>query len=282
MSADANPPARLSWKRRLLRYLSLAAITYVGLLLVLLALENSLVYHPSPATDWLSPPSAEVRDIDLTLPDGTKIHSWWYPRAGATGALLYCHGNAGNLSHRGGTMGLMRHHLGESVLIFDYPGYGKSAGSPSEAGCYAAADAAYDWLTKVQQIPAEKIVIYGGSLGGGVAVDLASRREHRALILCKTFTSMPDVGAGLYPWLPVRWLMRNRFESATKIATCKRPVFIAHGTADELIPFSHGQRLYQVANDPKHFFRMEGIGHNSGLPDAFFVELLKFLDRVER
>jgi fermentation-respiration switch protein FrsA (DUF1100 family) len=248
---------------------------------VLLALENSLVYHPTTAAEhWVPPPAAGIQDVELSA-GGTAIHGWWYPHAKADGALLFLHGNAGNLSHRGGSVVRLHDRLGVSVLIIDYPGYGKSGGSPSEAGCYAAADAAYDWLTKERRVPPERLLLYGASLGGGVAVELASRREHRALILTRTFTSMPDVGAGLYPWLPVRLLMRNRFESLAKIGGCRRPVFIAHGTADTLIPFRHGERLYRAANEPKKLFAMAGVDHNDDLPEAFFVELRTFLQAAE-
>src|SRR5262249_23613263 len=149
----------------------------------------------------------------------------------ARGTVLYCHGNAGNLSHRG--EGVLRWHqlLGQSVLIFDYPGYGRSEGKPSEAGCYAAADAAYAWLTETKKVLPQDLLIYAGSLGGGVAVALASRRPHRALVLVGTFTSIPDMAQRQFPWLPARWLVRNRFDNLGKIGRCTRPVFLAHGTA---------------------------------------------------
>ncbi len=122
----------------------------------------------------------------------------------------------------------------------------------------------------------------GGDVSGispavGVAVELASRRDHRALVLVKTFTSMPDVGAGLYPWLPVRWLMRNRFDSMARIGQCRRPVFFAHGTTDSLIPFALGKELYEAANEPKRFLTLPGADHNDPLPAVFFADLKKFL-----
>jgi fermentation-respiration switch protein FrsA (DUF1100 family) len=122
-------------------------------------------------------------------------------------------------------------------------------------------------------------LLYGASLGGGVITDLASRKDHRALVLIKTFTSLPDVASDLYWWLPVpkRAIMRNRFNSIDKLVSCHRPVFIAHGTQDRLVPFAHGERLYQAANDPKQFFPIEGDDHNDPLPEPFFVELRKFL-----
>jgi fermentation-respiration switch protein FrsA (DUF1100 family) len=251
-------------------------------LAVLMALENWLVYYPVLASkEWIAPPNNRVQDIELESADGTRIHAWWCPVEGAKGAVLYCHGNAGNLSQRSGSIAALQKALKESVLIFDYPGYGKSGGKPSEAGCYAAGDAAYQWLVDKQHIPADRILLYGGSMGGGVAVDLAARKPCRALILFKTFTTMPDVAARLYPWLPVRWVMRNRFDNLGKIGKCHRPVFIAQATADQLVPFAQGQRLYEAANNPKYFFPLDGADHNDPVPATIFPALLEFLEKAE-
>jgi fermentation-respiration switch protein FrsA (DUF1100 family) len=279
--AAAVVPRRVGL-RRLAYLFSLFAAAYLGVTLVLLALENSLVYHPVRASeDWLPPPNPLVRDVEFTTPDGTPIHAWWCPTERwepGQGAALYCHGNAGNLSHRGQSIAAWQKDVGTAVLIFDYPGYGKSGGRPSEAGCYAAADAAYDWLTGVQGVAPQDVILQGGSLGGGVAVDVAGRRPHRALVLVSTFTAMPDVGQQLYPWLPVRWLMRNRFDSLSKIGGCRQPVLVAHGTADGLIPFSQGRRLFEAANEPKEFFAMEGCSHNEHDPN-FYGVVHRFLAR---
>jgi fermentation-respiration switch protein FrsA (DUF1100 family) len=266
-----------TWQRRLMRWFFVVLAGYLGAIVVLMLLENWLVYKPAGPGDWQLPPNSLVEDIYLTSADGTTIHGWWYPRPGSSGAVVYFHGNAGNLSWRGNSLAVLHDQLGESVLIVDYPGYGKSGGSPSEAGCYAAADAAYDWLTKTQKISSENVLIYGASLGGSVAVDLASRKPHRALILVKTFTSLPDVGQAVCPYLPIHWLMRNRFDSLSKLERCKQPIFIAHGDADRLVPFCHGERLYQSARAPKHFLRLPGADHNDRLPAELFVELKKFL-----
>jgi len=265
-----------------LRWLLLGLGCYLGVLLVLMVLENRLVYRPTSAKeDWQPPPFSPAEDLTLSLPDGTPIHAWWCPCSGADGALLYCHGNAGNLSQRGNAILALQKLLGQSVLIFDYPGYGRSGGRPTEKGCYEAADAAYDWLTQTQKLQPERILLYGSSLGGGVAVDLASRRPHRALVLDKTFTSMPDVAQDMYPWVPVRWLMRNRFDNLEKIGKCRRPVFVGHGTADNLVPISQGERLFAAANEPKQFFRMDACGHNDPLSRAFFDALQHFLAMAE-
>ena len=266
-----------------------AGVVYVGVVIVLSAMENWMLYHPIPASeDWIDPfiYNLKVQDVELHMADGTRLHAWWCPIENATdnhasGALLYCHGNAGNLSHRAYAISSWQHALHLPVLIFDYPGYGKSAGKPGEKQCYASADAAYDWLTQIKGVPGDQIVIHGGSLGGGVAVDLASRRPYRALVLAKTFTSIPDVGQSIYPWLPVRWVMRNRFDNLAKIGQCRRPVFMAHGTADGLVPFSLAKKLYEAANEPKHFSILEGCDHNDALPPEMFLELRTFLENQQ-
>ncbi|MFO0969760.1 MAG: alpha/beta hydrolase [Gemmataceae bacterium] len=241
-------------------------------------LENKLLFRPaSAAEDWQPAPIPQIEDVDLQSADGTPIHAWYLPHPTSRGAVLYFHGNAGNLSHRGFSIVKLREALGCAVLIVDYPGYGKSGGRPSEKGCYLAADVAYTWLTEQKGFAGENILLFGASLGGAVAVDLARHRPHRALVLIKTFTSAPDVGARYYPWLPVRWLMRNRFNSREKIKDVHTPVFVAHGDGDRIIPFPIGKELYEAANEPKAFLVLEGQDHNDRLGEGFFRGLLPFL-----
>ena len=278
---NQNSERGKSWLRRLLRLLVLAACIYLGVIVLLSFFENWLVYFATSAGNWTPAPSAEIKDIELTSADGTRIHAWWWPVADSSGAILYFHGNAGNLSNRGPALKTIRDALGESILIFDYPGYGKSGGRPSEKGCYQAADAAYQWLLD-QKIDPGRIVLYGGSLGGGVAVDLASRKKHRALVLAKTFTSLPDVGQHLHPWLPVRWVMRNRFDNLSKIGSITSPVFIVHGTADTLVPIEQSRQLFAAANEPKQFMAIEGGDHNTALPQEFLQNLKAFLQGTAR
>lgn len=285
MNAPPPNPRPAPRSRSWLRAGICLAFGYVGLLSMLLLLENFLVYQPTTADrHWQPPPpGAGIQDQYLTSTDGNRIHAWWCPAKNSEHALLYCHGNAGNLSHRGSSIAKLRDILGASVLIIDYPGYGRSTGRPSEQGCYAAADAGYAWLTDEAKIAPRKIILYGGSLGGGVVTDVASRKEHRALVLIKTFTSLPDAASHLYWWLPApkRLLMRNQFDNLGKLRSIHRPIFIAHGTADTLIPFTQGERLFAAANEPKRFFSMPGMDHNDGLPEEMFVELKKFLAETE-
>ncbi len=262
-----------------LRLLWLGALLYLGVVIVFMLLENTLLYHPVRAsTEWIPPPSPRIQDVEFHTGDGTRIHGWWLPVDGATSALLYAHGNAGNLSHRGSVLVPMARTLGVSVLIFDYPGYGRSEGRPSEQSCYAAGLTAYEWLA--QQVPPENIVLFGKSLGGGVMTELATQLPHRALVLVKTFSSVPDIAHDIYPWLPCRWLVRNRFDSLAKIGHCTGPVFIAHGDCDRIIPYAHGQRLFDAANEPKRFLLMPGCDHNDMLSNDFFLALRQFLDQT--
>lgn len=262
-----------------MRFLTWGAILYLGAMLLLRLLENKLLYHPVRATQsWNQPPAGvTVEDVWVATADGTRIHGWWFPKPGAANVLLYCHGNAGNLSHRGPVAPILMQALDVSVLLFDYPGYGKSDGTVSEAGCYAAADAMYDWLTQTPQVAGKNIILLGKSLGGGVATDLAARRPHRALVLCKTFTSVPDMGQTLYPIFPVRWLARNKFDNLAKIGKGPGPVVVAQGDGDELVPLWMAEKLYEAAPPPKRFFLLKNSGHNSALPADFLSGLAAFL-----
>jgi uncharacterized protein len=257
-----------------------------GVVLVFFALENRFIFAPVPALeDWLPPPpDLHIEDVELTSAGGTRIHAWWMrpPRwEPSQGAILYAHGNAGNLSHRGENLRRWRDLAHLAVLIFDYPGYGHSSGMPTESGCYAAADAAYDWLTRVAKVPGERLLLYGGSLGGAVATDLAVRRPHRGLILVSTFTSLADMAKLVVPWLPAHWLFRKRFDNLGKIAAVRQPVFIAHGTADTVVPYTQGERLFAAANEPKHFFPMPGFDHNHAPPPDLYRSASAFFARAE-
>jgi fermentation-respiration switch protein FrsA (DUF1100 family) len=278
-------PPRLTRAQRLRRFivrrLWAYPLLYLGVVLVFLLLERSLVFQPSsPAESWLEPVDPKTQDISITDAGGTKLHGWWTaPDNAAAGAVLVAHGNGGNVTHRGRLAADLRRTLGAGVLLFDYPGYGKSEGQPSEESCYASAEAAYLWLRDTAHIAPNRIILMGESLGGGPAVEMATRHEHRALVLVFTFTSLPAAAKFHYPWLPTNWLMRTRFDNLAKIGRCRRPVFIAHGSADEIVPFPHGEQLFAAANEPKEFLRMEGITHNILLGDTLCVPLAAFLQK---
>jgi fermentation-respiration switch protein FrsA (DUF1100 family) len=256
-----------------------ALALFIGACFVLSFFENALIYHPHGATDWVVPPkSLGAEDVWLRSADGTRIHAWWCPVPEAKAALLYCHGNAGNLSYRQEAIAELRQVVGVSVLIFDYPGFGRSEGKPGESACYQAADAAYDWLA--QRVPPEQIILFGKSLGGAIATDLAVRKPHGALVLVKTFTSIADMGKQMFPWLPVRWLVRHQYDTLGKIGRCPRPILIAHGDCDRLIPIQQGEQLFAAAPEPKRFVVMKGCDHNDPFPADFLTALAAFVKDV--
>jgi fermentation-respiration switch protein FrsA (DUF1100 family) len=228
----------------------------------------------------VEPPQAGFEDHWLTLPEGTRIHAWYLPHPDPeAGAVLLSHGNGGNLSHRGGLIRLLQRFLGRSVLVYDYPGYGRSDGRPTEAGCYAAGDAAYHFLVSDRRIPPHRVVLYGESLGGGVAIDQASRLEHEALILLFTFTTLPRAAKWHFPFLPCETLMHNRFDNLSKIGRCRQPVLIAHSPKDRVVPYAHSQELYQAAHEPKQFLPLGDWGHDTPMEPWFFEALRQFLAR---
>jgi fermentation-respiration switch protein FrsA (DUF1100 family) len=284
MNFENAGKSRPPWKKFLTRSCLMLSGSYVGILVVLLALEDWMLYRPSGSAEWYPPPAdVQVQDVDLQSADGTPLHGWWGTPPGwksADGATLFCHGNGGNLSFRRDVFRPFLTQMRQALLVFDYPGYGRSGGTPSEAGCYAAGDAAYAWLTEVQKVPARRVLLYGGSLGGGIATDLAARLPCRALFLVAAFTSFPDMAQKEVPWMPARFLVHNGFNNLAKIASCRAPVFIAHSPDDHLIPFSQGERLFAAAPGPKRFFPIAGAWHNDVPQQEVYPELRKFLDEL--
>jgi fermentation-respiration switch protein FrsA (DUF1100 family) len=256
---------------------ALLVALYGGIMLYMLSIEDKLVYFPTrPDQEWQDKPDPSIQDVTLHTGDGS-LHGWYCQSAKPDAVFLICHGNAGNLSVRGKALLDYRQRFNAGVLIFDYPGYGLSDGCPSEQGCYDAADAAYDWLMREKGFKPEQIIIAGESLGGGVAVDIASRRPCAGLILVNTFANLPDVAQRLYQWLPVTLLMTNRFDSEAKIDRVRVPLFMTHGNADDIIPVSYSRRLYEKATAVKEYMLRDGKGHFDPLEPAELDHLAKFL-----
>lgn len=226
-------------------------------------LENFLLYHPFRTIE-LTPDAYGVpfEEVRFTAADGVNLHGWYVAPSGPGGpVILWAHGNAGNISHRAENIAFIRQRLGAGVFLFDYRGYGLSGGSPGEEGLYADARAAYAWLRK--KIPPERIFLFGRSLGAPVMVKLASEgAEARGLILESPFESLLAMGRKMLPILPVSWIVRQKFDTAALIPSVKMPVFVLHGSADEIVPFSQGQNVFSLAPKPKRFFSILGAGHN--------------------
>jgi fermentation-respiration switch protein FrsA (DUF1100 family) len=270
-----------SWKMRTARVAVLAAYTYAFVLLALLALENRVLFAGRHRIGWDEPPPGlTVEDLRLTSADGTAIHAWWSAPPGwepAKGVVLFSHGNADNVSHWGDRFLLWQKELGTAVLGYDYPGFGKSGGRPTEQGCYAAAEAAHAWLTGAKGVSARDVILIGQSLGGAMTVDLGTRHECRAVVLLSAFTSFPDVAQATVPFLPARWLVSNRMDNLAKMSRVRGPVFIAHSTDDHVVPFAQGERLFAAAPGRKRFFRSEGLRHQHPRSPEFFAALRDFL-----
>ena len=258
-----------------------AALGYLTVVVLSMLLEERLVFFPSryPEGDW-KPLDLHPEDAHFVAADGVRLHGWYLPRQEPLAAVLFCHGNAGNITHRYELLWMLHHRVGVSVLIFDYRGYGRSEGSPTEAGILADARAARAWLAAREGIAEIQIVLMGESLGGAVAVDLAAADGARALVLQKTFTSLPDVAAHHFPWLPVRWLMRNRLDSLGKIANYRGPLLMCHGQPDTIVPYQLGRRLFEAANEPKQWIDLPGDDHNDPLPPSYFDQLKRFLESL--
>ncbi|MEN6407306.1 MAG: alpha/beta hydrolase [Thermoguttaceae bacterium] len=253
----------------------------VAVVLVAMSLENRLIFHPVvyPEGNW-NPPGLRFEDAWFRSADGTRLHGWYVPKKNARAAVLFCHGNGGNLTHRLDTVQMLNRRAGASVLIFDYRGYGRSEGTPSAAGALADARAARAWLAGREKIAPRDVVVMGESLGGAVAVDLAARDGARALVLESTFSSLPDVAAFHYPWLPVRWFLRTRLDSASLIHDFHGPLLQAHGDMDTIVPLPIGRRLFEAANQPKQFMLMPGHDHNDLMPADYFDTLREFFESL--
>lgn len=238
-------------------------VGYLGLVALLYLFQASLLYYPTQA--WVGTPADRglaYRDIALRTADGLMLSAWWVPAQQARAAVLFCHGNGGNISHRLDTLALFN-RLGLSTLIFDYRGYGRSEGTPSEQGSYRDAEAAWDFLVQGMGIEPRHIVLFGRSLGGAVAADLAQDRPAGVLILESSFTSVPDLGRELYPFLPVHLLSRFSYDTRAYVRRIRSPVLVVHSRNDEIVPFHHGQAVFQAAPEPKAFLEIRG-GHNEG------------------
>ena len=242
--------------------------------------EQSMVFQPRVYPDGDYESGRDFEDVWFQSSDGTKLHGWLASPDKPLGALLYCHGNAGNISHRTDAIRELRDRHRMAVFIFDYRGYGRSEGSPDEPGLVADAKAARHWLAERAQVAESDIVLLGISLGGGVAVQLAADDGAAGLILISTFASLPEVAATHMPFLAPKLIMRNRFESAKRIAEYHGPVLISHGDADQVVPYAQGEKLFAAANEPKQFLHIAEGGHNDPNTAKFHSAVATMMHRI--
>jgi pimeloyl-ACP methyl ester carboxylesterase len=265
------------FQKFLLPVIRILAFAYIGLAIVLYIGQSSLVFMPSK--DVIETPEIlgiKFENIQITTRDNVNLDTWLVPAKDdlvGKGVILFCHGNGGNISNRISYLPIFR-ELGLATFLFDYRGYGKSGGIPTEEGTYADVEAAWQYLTQERQIPPQKIIIYGESLGGAIASYLAQKisqpngnNNAGGLVLASTFTSISDRAAELYPFMPIRFLSRFSYNSIDRLPSIKIPVLVIHSIDDEIIPFHHGDRNFQVANQPKKLVKLRG-DHNGGFLDS--------------
>lgn len=249
----------------MLKWALIVALAYGGLVGCVFIAQESLVYFPNMGRQITVTPAAHglaYEDVAIRTEDGETLHAWWLPAPQATGAVVLFHGNAGNISHRI-DYARMFHRLGYGTLLVDYRGYGKSTGTPSEQGTYRDALASWRWLTDTRGMRGQDIVVFGESLGGAVACWLAARHAPRALVLASTFTSVPDLGSEIYPFLPVRLISRFQYNNLECVPKVDAPVLVIHSPGDDIVPFAHGRRVYEAAREPRQFLEIRG-SHNDG------------------
>lgn len=277
------PSDTTGWRksgRRIWRIDRPAIVTYLLVVLAMALLENWLVYPAPPLGrgDW-HPTTFVFEEVRFTSADGTKLHGWFFLNSHSKRAILYCHGNGEDVAAVGEMAAQLSESLRASVFVFDYRGYGKSEGRPNEAGCIADGSAAQHWLAQRMMIKPSNVILMGRSLGSAIAVALAAQNGARALVLENAFPTMPDVAALHYPWLPVRWVMDNRFDNLTRIQQYTGPLLQSHRASDELIPAELARRLFDASpTGVKQWLELPGLGHNSPMPPTYYLALASFLD----
>lgn len=252
---------------------------YLIILIAMFAFQRQLQYFPGhrapkPQDVGLS----AVKVIDLPTPDGETIRLWYAPAANGLPTVLYFHGNAGEIADRADRFAYYQSH-GLGVAFLSYRGYGDSTGRISEEGLITDATAAYAWLI-AQDIPSVRIMVVGESLGTGVAVQLAAKHPVGGVALEAPYTSTADVAAGIYPWLPVRWLMKDQYRSIDHIAQINAALLIQHGDADQVIPYAFGQQLFAAAAAPKTFETLPDQGHEALFQPEIWAREVAFFAQI--
>ena len=222
-------------------------------------------------------------DVEFQASDGVRLHGWYVP-GDSDVTWIWFHGNAGNISHRLENLTLLNNQLGVNIFLFDYRGYGRSEGRISEKGTYRDARGALEYVRSRQDVNPDKIVYFGRSLGAAVAVWLATQDTPYGLILESPFTFVKDMAKRAFPGLPLYMLVRTKYDSLSRIADVTCPVLVLHGDRDETVPFSHGQKLYDAAKEPKGFYPIAGAGHNDTYiagQEPYFRAMSDFLESLD-
>lgn len=260
------------------------AYIFVGFVLILgyiKYIERHAIYYP--AKDIEATPKVinlSFEDVYIKTTDNLKINGWFIPYDDAKYTLLFLHGNAGNIGHRLDKIGLLR-GIGLNIFIIDYRGYGRSTGRPSEKGCYLDAKAAHDYLLNIRKVSGEQIILYGESLGTGVAVNLAAESPVKAIILEGAFSCGRDMARTIYPFLPA-FLFCDSFNSLERIKRVKAAKLFLHSTDDEVVPLTLARKLFDYAPEPKFFAHFRGR-HNDAFLDSrngYLSAIASFINKL--
>lgn len=259
-----NPHTYLARILRGLRLVVLAAAVVYGSIAAYLYFgQAGLVFYPT--REWVATPESAglaYENVSFRSEDGTALSGWWVNTPGPDrGTVLFCHGNAKNISDHLSEIRLF-HKLGLNVFIFDYRGYGKSGGTVSEEGLLADTLAAYEYLVKERHVNQAHLVVAGRSLGTSMAAYAAACFRPAALILESGFVSLSEVGESRYPIFPVKYLLKYRFETGRTLSAVHCPVLVVHSSEDRLVPFWQGKKLFEMAGEPKEFFEISGPHHD--------------------
>lgn len=269
----------------MIKYLFFLIFFLLLFILFIRVIENKFIFFPFKYPQGYWHPEAfglQAEDCYFQTSDGLKLHGWLVKNEQALATLLWFHGNAGNITDRLDNLARLA-RLPLNVFIFDYRGYGRSQGSPDEPGIYLDAEAAYDFLVSVRGVKPERLILFGRSLGGAVAVDLAAKRPCAGLILESTFTSAKDMAKASFGPLPIYWFIKTRLNSIDKIKRVHVPVLIIHGNSDHTVPIKLGKKLFEAANPPKEFYAIEGADHNDTYVvggEAYFQKIVEFIKSV--
>ena len=258
---------RLSPAARLVVASSIGVILGLAVIMGLLWTQFESRYIFFPTRELEADPSLAAlayEEVAFATENRRTLHGWFIPGTPEGNGItwLWLHGNGGNISHRVDELAMIHQRLGVNILIFDYQGYGRSEGKPTEQGTYQDARAALGYLATRPDVDAGKVVYFGRSLGSAGALNLAVEMPPLGLILVSPFSSVEDMARLSYPFLPVGWLTRGRYDSLSRIQLFRQPVLIVHGLLDELVPVAQGIKLFDAANEPKRFQALPEAAHN--------------------
>lgn len=260
-----------------LKTLLFAGVAYVAAALYVYLQQRNLIYQRS--SQQLAPETVGLTGVDVvSIPtaDGERLNAWWSPPPAGRPTVLYLHGNAGTICDRPERFAFYQRQ-GLGVMFLSWRGYGGSTGTPSEAGLIADAKAAHDWLL-AQGVAPSSLAVVGESLGSAPAVALATARPVAALALEAPFSSMVETASFHYPWLPVPLLLHDRWDSTARIGALKAPLLVIHGTADTIVPYTLGRKLFEAAPEPKRFITVENAEHLAVFGEPSWREQVAFFE----